>query len=100
MNTAETHHPAPWAAYAAELAGTFFMVAWGLSAVVFMMSAASPMGRLVPSARLRLLATGCLFAAGGTAVVYSPLGQRSGGHINPAISINFWILGKMRAPDM
>ena len=100
MNTAETHPPAPWAAYAAELAGTFLMVAWGLSAVVFMMSAASPMARLVPSARLRLLATGFLFAAGGTAVVYSPLGQRSGGHINPAISVNFCILGKMRGPDM
>lgn len=100
MNAAATHRPAPWPAYAAELAGTFFMVAWGLSAVVFMMSAASPVGRIVPSAGLRLLATGCLFAAGGTAVVYSPLGQRSGGHINPAISVNFWILGKMRTPDM
>src|SRR5512135_72206 len=100
MNAVETVRAGRWAAYGAELAGTFFMVAWGLSAVVFMMSDASPMARLVPSPRLRLLATGCLFAAGGTAVVYSPLGQRSGGHINPAISVNFWILGKMRAPDM
>ncbi len=100
MNAAPTDRQGPWPAYAAELAGTFFMVAWGLSAVVFLMSAASPMVRLIPSVRLRLLATGCLFAAGGTAVVYSRLGQRSGGHINPAISVNFWILGKLRAPDM
>ncbi len=100
MNGSETRRAAPWPAYAAELAGTFFMVAWGLSAVVLMMSAASPIARLLPSARLRLLVTGCLFAAGGTAVVYSPLGQRSGGHINPAVSVNFWILGKMRTPDM
>ncbi len=100
MNAVETGRAAAWPAYAAELAGTFFMVAWGLSAVVFMMSAASPMAGLVPSAWARLLATGCLFAAGGTLVVYSPLGQRSGGHLNPAISLNFWILGKMRAPDM
>lgn len=100
MNAVETVRAGRWAAYGAELAGTFFMVAWGLSAVVFMMSDASPMARLVPSPRLRLLATGCLFAAGGTAVVYSPLGQRSGGHINPAISVNFWILGKMHTRDM
>ncbi len=100
MNRAETRRAGPWRAYAAELAGTFFMVAWGLSAVVFMMSAASPVARLVPSVRLRLLATGCLFAAGGTAVVYSRLGQRSGGHINPAVSLNFWILGKMRGTDL
>ncbi|MCL5883870.1 MAG: aquaporin, partial [Deltaproteobacteria bacterium] len=70
------------------------MVAWGLSAVVFMMSASSPMHSLMPGYRVRLLLTGILFAAGGTAVVYSPLGQRSGGHINPAVSLTFWILGK------
>ncbi len=69
MNSVGTRRAGPWPAYAAELAGTFVMVAWGLSAVVVMMSAASPVTRLVPSVRLRLLATGCLFAAGGTAVV-------------------------------
>ncbi len=100
MGASQTRRAGRWPAYAAELAGTFIMVAWGLSAVVFMMSAASPVSRLVPSARLRLLATGCLFAAGGTAVVYSRLGQRSGGHINPAVSLNFWILGKMRGADL
>ncbi len=100
MNAPGRVRATAWPAYAAELAGTFFMVAWGLSAVVLMMSAASPAAALVPSARARLLATGCLFAAGGTLVVYSPLGQRSGGHLNPAISLNFWILGKMRGPDM
>jgi aquaporin Z len=76
------------------------MVAWGLSAVVFMMSASSPMHTLLPVYRVRLLLTGILFAAGGTMVVYSPLGQRSGGHINPAVSLTFWILGKMGGRDM
>lgn len=97
-----THSPAaiPWHACAAEFAGTFFMVAWGLSAVVFMMSASSPMQSLMPLYRVRLLLTGILFAAGGTLVVYSPLGQRSGGHINPAVSLTFCILGKMGGRDM
>ena len=90
----------PWLACAAEFAGTFFMVAWGLSAVVFMMSASSPAHSLMPAYRVRLLLTGILFAAGGTAVVYSPLGQRSGGHINPAVSLTFWMLGKMGGRDM
>jgi aquaporin Z len=92
--------PVPWHSYAAELGGTFFMVAWGLSAVVFMMSASSPMNSLVPAYRVRLLLTGILFAAGGTLVVYSPLGQRSGGHLNPAVSLTFWMLGKMGGRDM
>ncbi|MGE5189843.1 MAG: MIP/aquaporin family protein [Gemmatimonadota bacterium] len=100
--TRTTHHrqPVPWHAWAAEFAGTAFMVAWGLSAVVFMMSASSPMGALMPSYRLRLLLTGIVFAAGGTLVVYSPLGQRSGGHINPAVSLTFWMLGKMETRDL
>ena len=90
----------PWHAWASEFAGTFFMVAWGLSAVVFMMSPSSPMHSLIPMYRMRLLLTGILFAAGGTLVVYSPLGQRSGGHLNPAVSLTFWILGKMGGRDM
>jgi aquaporin Z len=93
-------HSAPWGAYAAELAGTFFMVAWGLSSVVFMMSPASPVPSLVHADRIRLLITGILFAAGATMVVYSPLGQRSGGHINPAVSLGFWILGKIETRSM
>ncbi|MGE5285051.1 MAG: MIP/aquaporin family protein [Actinomycetota bacterium] len=100
---AETTHSAaaiPWLACADEFAGTFFMVAWGLSAVVCMMSASSPMHSLVPAYRERLLLTGILFAAGGTAVIYSPLGQRSGGHLNPAVSLAFWMLGKMGGRDM
>jgi hypothetical protein len=64
----------PWHAWAAEFAGTLFMVAWGLSAVVFMMSTSSPMHSLIPMYRMRLLLTGILFATGGTLVVYSPLG--------------------------
>jgi aquaporin Z len=98
--TAHRPEAVPWHAYAAEFAGTFFMVAWGLSAVVFMMSASSPMHSLMPVYRVRLLLTGILFAAGGTLVVYSPLGQRSGGHINPAVSLTFWMLGKMGGRDM
>jgi aquaporin Z len=98
--TAHRPEPIPWHAWAAEFAGTFIMVAWGLSAVVFMMSASSPMHSLMPVYRIRLLLTGILFAAGGTLVVYSPLGQRSGGHINPAVSLTFWMLGKMKGRDM
>ena len=90
----------PWGAYGAEFAGTFWMVAWGLSAIVFMMSASSPMPSVVPMYRARLLVTGILFATGGPLVVYSPLGQRSGGHINPAVSLAFFLLGKIGMRDL
>jgi glycerol uptake facilitator-like aquaporin len=40
-----------------------------------------------------------LFAGGATAVVYSPLGQQSGGHLNPAITLALWKAGKVPGRD-
>ena len=81
-------------AYASEFAGTALVLFFGVSAVSFMWGAASPVP-VVPNPALRRLLTGILFAGGATAVVYSPLGQISGGHINPAVTLAFWRLGKV-----
>jgi aquaporin Z len=84
--------------YACELAGTALMLFWGVSAVALMWGAGSPVPPITNLA-LRRLVTGLLFAGGATAVVYSPLGQRSGAHINPAITLAFWRLGKISLRD-
>lgn len=74
------------------------MLFWGVTAVAFMWGAASPVPAIqVPA--LRRLVTGLLFAGGATAVVYSPLGKRSGGHINPAVTLAFWKLGQIPGRD-
>ena len=86
------------AAYASEFAGTALMLFIGVSAVSFMWGAASPVP-VVPDPALRRLLTGILFAGGATAVVYSPLGQISGGHINPVVTLAFWRMGKVPARD-
>jgi aquaporin Z len=86
------------AAYFAEFAGTGLMLFVGVSAVAFMWSPGSPIPA-VPYPALRRLLTGILFAAGATAVVYSPLGQISGGHINPAVTLAFWRMGKVPNRD-
>jgi aquaporin Z len=75
------------------------MMAIGVAAIALCWARGSPLPRLLPSEHLRLLLTGVLFASGATAVVYSPLGQRSGAHLNPAITLGFWMLGKMSARD-
>jgi aquaporin Z len=85
--------------YACEPAGTAIMLFVGVSAVAFMWAPGSPVPA-VGSAFLRRLVTGIFFAAGGTAVVYSPLGQRSGAHINPAVTIAFWRMGKVPPRDV
>jgi aquaporin Z len=85
--------------YACELAGTAIMLFLGISAVALMWGSGSPVP-VVPIPALRRLITGLLFAGGATAVVYSPLGKRSGAHINPAVTLAFWRLGKVPAPDV
>ena len=84
--------------YLCELAGTALMLFWGVTAVALMWGAGSPVPPITNLA-LRRLVTGVLFAGGATAVVYSPLGQRSGAHINPAITLAFWHLGKIPTVD-
>lgn len=84
------------ALYACEAAGTAIMLFIGVSAVAVMWGPGSAVPAIEPAA-LRRFVTGLLFAGGATAVVYSPLGQKSGGHINPAITLAFWQLGRFPA---
>ncbi len=70
----------------------------GISAVALMWAPGSPMPTM-SNPMLRRLATGILFAGGATLVVYSPLGQRSGGHINPAVTLAFWRMGQVSTRD-
>jgi aquaporin Z len=85
-------------AYACEFAGTALMLFIGVSAVAFMWAPGSPVPA-IENGMLRRLLTGIMFAGGATAVVYSPLGQISGGHINPAVTLAFWRLGKVPTRD-
>jgi aquaporin Z len=85
--------------YACEAAGTAFNVFVGLSAVVFDFGKGLWMEHWLPSTSLRLLLTGLLFAGSGSLFALSPLGKLSGAHINPSISLAFWLRGKMHPQD-
>ncbi len=85
--------------YLAEFFGTAIMMTLGIGAVVLMAADGSFMRELIPSENARRLITGLLFAGGATAVVLSPLGQRSGGHLNPAMTLAFWWKGQMNTAD-
>jgi aquaporin Z len=85
--------------YFAEFLGTAIMMIIGIGAVTLMFAAATPLRTWVPSDDLRRLLTGIIFAGGATAVVLSPLGQRSGGHLNPAVTFGFWWKGQVQTRD-
>ena len=59
----------------------------------------SPVEHAVRSDLARRMLMG--IAMGGTAIslIYSPWGMRSGAHMNPAVTLTFWRLGKVSAPD-
>ena len=49
---------------------------------------------------VRTILTGFLFGCIGCLVSLSPVGKISGAHLNPAVSVAFWLRGKMRTSAM
>jgi aquaporin Z len=88
----------PWALFLSELIGTALLVLVGLSLVILMFGAGTPMARLVPSEGLRRLVTGFLFGTTGACIALSPVGKMSGAHINPAVTLAFRLIGKIDLP--
>ena len=86
--------------YASEFFGTAFHVFAVVAMVYVMFGHQSSVPHAIPSVPLRLLICGTLIGASGALVAISPLGKLSGGHINPAISIGFWALGRMHVRDL
>jgi len=88
------------AEYVSEFAGTLFLVFVVIVAVGVMFGPTSPVGTWLPNVPLRLIITGMLIGGSGWLVAISPPGRLSGAHINPAISMGFWILGRMHKRDL
>jgi aquaporin Z len=83
--------------FASELCGTALLLSIGLSVVVSMFGAGTPMERLLPDEESRRLVTGFLFGATGASIALSPVGKVSGAHLNPAVTLGFWLWGKLDA---
>ncbi len=75
----------------AEGLGTALLVGVGLSIVVFNFGKGSPVAAALPSLAGRRALTGFLFGATGMTIALSPIGKVSGAHINPIVSVAFWV---------
>lgn len=60
---------------------------------------ASPLRPLVPGAALRRLIVGVAMGLTAVLLIYSPWGQRSGAHMNPAVTLAFLRLRKIAPAD-
>ena len=87
----------PWQPVAAELIGTGLLVGVGLSVVILDFGHGSPLAQVLPSAALRRAITGFLFGLVGATITFSHVGKISGSHINPVVTISFWLRGKISA---
>jgi len=87
--------PIPWPALLSEMVGVALLLAFGLSFVIVMFGAGSPMADLVPDEGARRAVTGFLFGTMGGLIALSRVGKVSGAHINPAVTLGFWLMGKI-----
>ena len=83
--------------FLSEVIGTAALVFGGLSIVIVMHGDGSPGPRIIPNDAVRMALTGLLFGCIGTAITLSPVGKESGAHINPAVTMGFWLWRKLDA---
>src|SRR5437763_17030205 len=88
-----------WPEYFCEAAELgLFMI----SAALFTMllwHPSSPVFNLIPNTFVRRMLTGIAMGSTAIALIFSPLGKRSGAHFNPAVTLTFWRLGKVKNWD-
>jgi aquaporin Z len=53
----------------------------------------------LPEATARRVLIGLAMGITAIALIYSPWGKRSGAHMNPAVTLTFWRMGRMRGAD-
>src|SRR3954447_13401269 len=88
---------AHWLEYLIEMAGLgAFMIAAGLCV---MLISAPPVASAVQNPDLRRALIGAAMGLTAIALIYSPWGMRSGAHLNPAVTLSFWRLGKVAPAD-
>jgi aquaporin Z len=86
-----------WRLFLSEAIGTALLLLIGLSLVIVMFGAGSPMAHLLPSEKLRQVITGFLFGSTGGLIAVSALGKESGAHLNPVVTLAFWLMHKLDA---
>src|SRR5256886_16741535 len=88
-----------WPEYLCEAAELgLFMISAGMFTIL-LHHPGSPVLNFIPSEFTRRMLTGIAMGSSAIALVFSPLGKRSGAHFNPAVTLTFWRLGKVKNWD-
>jgi aquaporin Z len=88
-----------WPEYLMEAAGLgLFMISACVFAIL-LFHPASPVAGFRGGHLARRALMGLAMGTTAVALIYSPWGQRSGAHLNPAVTLTFLRLGKVRGWD-
>jgi aquaporin Z len=96
LNTALGRH---WPEYLMEAAGLgIFMISAGLFGTLLEYPQ-SPVHQAIADDGVRRMLMGVAMGLTAVAIIYSPWGQQSGAHLNPAVTLTFLRLGKIARAD-
>jgi aquaporin Z len=88
-----------WQEYLIEGAGLGIFTISAGTITTLIESPVFPIYQMLPEANLRRMAIAIAMGLTAIAIIYSPWGKRSGAHINPAVTLTFFRLGKITSQD-
>jgi aquaporin Z len=88
-----------WPEYLMEAAELGLFMFSACAFAVFLYHPSSPVAQTIHDGVLRRLMMGMAMGSTAVAIIFSPLGKRSGAHFNPAVTWTFFWLGKIAAWD-
>jgi aquaporin Z len=88
-----------WREYLIEVASLGAFMVSAATMTVALEHPASPLHGAVPEAMSRRALMGIAMGLTAATIIYSPWGRRSGAHMNPAVTLTFFRLGKITGRD-